>query len=361
MSNHFDPEEFEHDVRDALHADAEQWAPRDRWEDLWAATRGAASDPSGGRRWPVILTAAATVLAITLAYAVWYRQEPAIPAAPTPSVSASPSPSPTTSSPSPSASPSPTAEWKAPVYYTASIGRVGDPEASGLFRVFQPASLPAADQTGDDVRVRSAVQLSLDSSQLKNAQPTPIDLWPGGRVEAAAVTRRLITLTLSGPGSGKGSGDQVRLAVQQLVWTAQAAVGRGNTPVTFVMADGSPTVQGDLPAAERYVRPDETWRDLAPIWILTPEGGAQLPGGASIEVTGQATVFEATLTVRLETVGGQQITEQSVQASQGAPSRGDWKATFEAPPPGAYRIIAFESSAKDGTVSARAVALVTVK
>ena len=54
-----------------------------------------------------------------------------------------------------------------------------------------------------------------------------------------AVTDARISITLSGPGGTAFPEDTERVSVQQLVWTAQAAVGRGTIPVRFVLADGA--------------------------------------------------------------------------------------------------------------------------
>src|SRR5690606_4569131 len=60
-----------------------------------------------------------------------------------------------------------------------------------------------------------------------------LNYWYGVELESASVSGGKITLRLSGPGSSDVSDEEARISVQQLVWTAQAAVGQGTLPVRF--------------------------------------------------------------------------------------------------------------------------------
>jgi len=95
---------------------------------------------------------------------------------------------------------------------------------------------------------------------------------------------------------------------------------------------------------------------LAPIFLESPASGALVPG--TFHVAGTASVFEATLVVQL-TRAGRVLSKQTVTASEGAPARGSFDATFTAPP-GDLTVTAFAPSAADGTPQHEVDVAVTV-
>lgn len=95
---------------------------------------------------------------------------------------------------------------------------------------------------------------------------------------------------------------------------------------------------------------------LAPIFVESPASGALVPG--TFHVSGTASVFEATLVVQL-TRGGQVLSKQTVTASEGAPARGTFDATFTATS-GDLTVSAFAPSAADGTPQHEVDVAVTV-
>jgi immunoglobulin-like protein involved in spore germination len=83
-----------------------------------------------------------------------------------------------------------------------------------------------------------------------------------------------------------------------------------------------------------------------PILVETPAAGASVP--ATFTVSGTASVFEATLVVELRR-NGTVLTKQTVTASEGAPGRGTFSTTVQAPSTGAATVAAYAPSAADGT------------
>jgi hypothetical protein len=83
----------------------------------------------------------------------------------------------------------------------------------------------------------------------------------------------------------------------------------------------------------------------APILVETPVPGADVP--TTFHVSGTASVFEATLVIQLVR-DGKVLSKQTVTASQGAPGRGTFDATFTATP-GPLTVTAFAPSAADGS------------
>lgn len=96
---------------------------------------------------------------------------------------------------------------------------------------------------------------------------------------------------------------------------------------------------------------------VPPILVETPAAGAEVP--ATFHVSGTASVFEATMVVQLVR-NGKVIQKQTVTATEGAPGRGTFDATFTAPP-GPLTIAAFAPSAADGSPQHEVDVDVTVK
>jgi hypothetical protein len=355
----------EHRLRRALHHEAQQVRPSDRLDDILAASRHVAGDDEhpGRRRWFAPLAAAAAVAAI--AGVVWGASQPDDadrgPAAvtterPSPPASSAPTgtatapttqPSPTSEPPTPSSTTAPASrEVALPAYFVGPVS--GDRPVFRLFREFLPAALPAG--ATDARKAEAALALAMDAQRFSNTDGY-LQPWSGTTVERVAVTPQLITVTLSGPGStGIDDRDVARVAVQSLVWTAQAAVGKGTIPVTFRVADGSAKLFGLFPATQQYNRPpsSESYEDLAPIWVTSPGRDAVLPGGKPVVVKGEATVFEATVSWQL-LKGSAVVKEGHATASVGAPGRGTYEFGLGTLPAGDYTIRVFELSAEDGT------------
>jgi hypothetical protein len=96
---------------------------------------------------------------------------------------------------------------------------------------------------------------------------------------------------------------------------------------------------------------------LAPIFVETPVPGAEVP--QTFHVSGSASVFEATLVVRLLRAG-KELEKRTVTASEGAPSRGTFDSTFTATP-GPLQVQVFSPSAEDGSPQHEVDVEVTVK
>ena len=366
MNPDHEPGEFdgvEHRLRRALHHEAQRVRPSERLDHILAAsgrgTTGAPGGPPGRPRWLSPLGAAAAVALI--AGVVWTVTEPDEPQRPpvgitttAPADTASPSPTspptssaPTTGSTSPTSSSTPASQRAAlPVYFVGPVG--GDRAVFRLFREFLPGTLPPAASDAD--KARASLDLAMDAQPFSNTDGY-LQPWSGTAVEGVSVTPGLITVTLSNAGSpGVDDREVARVAVQSLVWTAQAAVGKGTIPVTFRIADGSKALFGQFAAAQTYNRPPsaESYQDLAPIWISQPGRDAVLPASKPVVVKGEATVFEATVSWRLQR-GTTEVKKGFATASIGAPGRGGYSFSLGTLAPGDYTIRVFELSMEDGT------------
>jgi hypothetical protein len=106
-----------------------------------------------------------------------------------------------------------------------------------------------------------------------------------------------------------------------------------------------PTVKRVDVAGRSGLTRDDFAAYTPPIFVETPAAGAIVP--TTFQVAGSASVFEATLVVRL--VRDSTVVERrTVTASEGAPGRGTFAATFHATP-GDLTIQAFAPSAADGS------------
>lgn len=385
----FEPGEFdriERELRRTLTQEAGRVRPAERLDTILHEARTAgpvtATGGTGVRRWLVPAAAAAVVAAI--AGGVWVsNQDPSVAPGPPAGSPSSTAPAPTgtasgtasatdqpTTAPSTSGAstsgPStsgPTTSGPAattvalPAYF---VGPIGDSVPTyKLFREFVRTPLRAGATDVD--KVVAALGLAVNAQPYSNTDGY-LQPWSGTTVTAATVTADAIEVRLGGPGAEGFTPEIQRLAVQQLVWTAQAAVGRGNLPVRFEIEGGGTKLFGSIATDQAFTRPsaDESWRDLAPVWITSPTRDQVLPSAATVKVAGEATVFEATVSWELRR-GTTLVTRGNAMATLGAPGRGTYSFDLGTLSPGTYTVKVYEASAKDGSVAAEDSVTFTVK
>lgn len=160
---------------------------------------------------------------------------------------------------------------------------------------------------------------------------------------------------------------------------ATATLGALDVGAPVTIADGTATV--DLPKATQEKQAEVVYtltrfrdvkrvdvagrtgltRDdfgvfLPPILVESPVAGATVP--RTFHLSGTASVFEATLSVELRR-DGKLLEKRTVTASEGAPGRGDFDATFTATP-GRLAISVFAPSAANGSPQHQVLVVVTV-
>jgi hypothetical protein len=228
----------------------------------------------------------------------------------------------------------------------------------GLYREFVPTAVPV--KATPSQSAKAAVAVAMASRPFTSTEPY-LHPWAGTSVRNVTVTPSRISITLSGPGATGLTAAQGKLAVQQLVWTAQAAVGRGNIPVKFD-ASGATKMFGTYSTAQTYNRPAaaEQYQVLAPIWITSPVHNQVLRTGASVVAAGQSCAFEGTTAWQLRK-GGTVVKSGSTLASSGCPTRGTWQVRLGTLGSGRYTFRMYEVSMKDGAVIADTSSPFTVK
>lgn len=376
----YEPGEFdrvERQLRHALAVEASRIQPADRLDEVLrtAHEAGPASDGTRPRRWLGPVSIAATVALIAGgAWAATHRSGDQL--VPSPPASSAPGPSattgqPTGSSTSPSATttgaptsggatlapPAGLTPTSLPVYF---VGPIGDRKGTDkLFREFLPGSLPRGASAAQ--RAKAALALAVGGYP-GGSSPGYLRPWAGQTVGDVTVTDRTITVALANGGASGLSAEPQRLAVQELVWTAQAAVGKGTIPVRFTVADGSGALFGRFPTSQAYNRPgkDQLFQDLAPVWVTAPGRGQVLPASKPVRVQGQAIVFEAALSWEL-TRGQTQVKAGHTTATAGAPAQGSYTVDLGLLTPGDYSVRVFEVSMADGSVAAQQTVGFTVR
>jgi hypothetical protein len=173
----------------------------------------------------------------------------------------------------------------------------------------------------------------------------------GVRIDGGTATVDLSREVLRGP-----SDDDEHYPLQALVHTVTQFRTVKRVLVT-VEGQASGTVAGrslaefwDLAAGEPLVR-DPGVR-VAPIALLAPVPGTMVPGGRLV-VTGEASVFEGNVSLRLRDGDGRVMAQGYTTAAMGAPGRGPFSGALSFTAPGRpqrWNLEVFEVSAEDGSV-----------
>jgi hypothetical protein len=330
--------DLERQLRESLHRHAERISPRERRTEILAMAHDETQVGGPGRHWLMPVAAAASVALIGGAI-VWGVSNKGgspqtSPAGPTTSGPAVPGPN-----PSPAATGA-TTQVALPAYFVGPRSGTGD--RFDLYREFVQTAVPVGATPAQ--KAKAAVTVAMNAQPFSDVEHY-LQPWSGTSVKDLTVTPRLITITLSGPGA-KGT-EQAKLAVQALVWTAQAAIGQGTIPVKFAVADGSKRLFDAYPTATTYNRPKELYQDLAPIWITAPERDQVFPAGTPVVAKGESCAFEGTTQWQLKK-GGATIKSDFTTASSGCPDRGTWEVKLGALAAGDYTFRMYELGSADG-------------
>lgn len=245
---------------------------------------------------------------------------------------ASPTPS-ATGEPAPTSAPSPAAETVARAVYW--LGATTEPRGPRLYREFVRRP-----DTAEPVRDAVEAMLTLEPND-----PDYTSLWADG-TEVREVRREgttaIVDLSQEALENGGGAGFE-GATVQQLVHTVTAADTSIQAVQLYVEGEPAETLWGHADMTKPVPRAPAA-EILGPVWLDVPEGG-EIDGSFG----GTATVYEATVSWSL-VQDGEVVEEGFSTASIGAPGRGEWTAQADVPP-GDYELRAWESSARDGSVT----------
>ncbi len=285
-------------ISDLLHEAADGVEPGDRLDAILDATSG---DGRTGRGWWVAggigLVAASLVAALALTTGGTPTSDPG-PAQPAPTSETATDPA------SPTATEAPTS--------TVAVYYVGDtPDGPRLYREFRELS-------GDrlDAAVSAAVGNRVDGVGLVPLDPDYRTPWPSLTQAGATLdaTGDAIEVDLGGDveGSlhdrGRLTEADARLAVEQLVRTAQAAVGE-RVPVRFLLY-GEPTDQVlGVPTSEPLAAGSDL-EVLAHVSLSEPSEGMEVRSDRPFTVTGVGNSFEGTIVTRIQRWEGTYVVDQ---------------------------------------------------
>ena len=246
--------------------------------------------------------------------------------------SATPSASP---SPTPDASPS-AATVRVPVYYLG-----GTQARPVLYREFR--SVPKPLDT-----ISAAVEAML------HVAPQDSDyysLWPAATtLKSVATSGTTATVDLSSDARSVTTSRVNEVAsLQQLVHTVTAADTSIKTVALRFDGTTKPTLWGRVDTTTPLGR-NASIDTIAPVWVIEPAPGSTV--SRTFTVKGTAAVFEATVSWEVTRPGSTtQLAHGFVNASQGAPGRGDYtvSVTLPAGTTGDVVFTAWEDSAEDGS------------
>jgi|GEM_PF-650040 len=268
--------------------------PVDRLSAIRARTANASESKvttmtSRRRSWT--LTAGAAVVAaaaVVVAVAVIGQQDNKPTSGPGPAASDSTSDG-SSSSPAPSEPTSTASSPDGGGSSTYAIYFVGDtPFGPRLYREFQTV------EGGDAATTVVAMAIGGDA-----LDPDYGTLWPGAGVHSVTDNGDVITVDLGADSTPlrdrpeSMTKKQATIAVQQVIYTAQAFFGRGRAPVQLLIAGQHSDMVLGVPASEPLANDDPN--DVLSLVSLTdPAEGAVVTGG-TLHVSGVANSFEATV------------------------------------------------------------------
>lgn len=227
-----------------------------------------------------------------------------------------------------------------PVYY------VGETSYGlRLFREFHRTQLDGQDPIS--AALTQAVSTTPDDGDYRTD-------WPEGtRVEEVDVdgsgAHTMVTVHLANDGVDlrqrpeQMSRDQARLALQQLVYTAEAAA-QSQLRMSFVV-DGEPADSVLGVDTSRPLKEADQVDVVALVWIIDPPEGARL--SAPFTVSGLANAFEAT--VHWELSQGDTVVKRGTTTAEQAFVMAPYEFTVKSVPPGDYTLTVTDDDPTGGT------------
>lgn len=325
------------DLRRLLDDAVSDVEPRDSLGSIHARTKERTM--SSKRSWllgagAAVVATAATVAAVTVLSGDSTTEDPGF-AGPT---AASNGETSEPASPTPSEEPS-TSESAAPETASVPVYYVGETtRGPRLYREFHRVELSNDDPVS--AAVLEAVSVTPDDPDYR----TP---WPGGTT-AATVEQPpsdVITVDVSGPGlrqrPGGMSVEEAELAIEQLVYTAQAA-HQSRSPVQLLLDGNRTDTLLGVPVSEPLAQ-GAAEDVLAQVWIIDPAEGAEVT--SPFEVSGLAAAFEANVVWELR--DGDKVVEEGFTTARACCTMEPYSFEVSAPP-GEYTLIVTDSDPSGG-------------
>jgi len=321
------PDDTDNDLRRLFAETAAGIRPLGTLDDI--RTRTEKVDPMT-RRWFLPSMAAAAVMALVIGGAFWITQDKDDPAT-------GPADSPTAAV---------ERERAAPAYF---VGQAA--QGPRLFREFQTAhTCPTA-----ECLATSSAYIALTGPEDRDySSPWPANK-EGGVMEDEEVEPHygrttvtynddVLTITLYGTSLAERpagmTAAEAELAVQQLIYSAQAGLGKGRVPVQLLINEKhTPSILG-VPASEPLAAAEEL-DVLAPVQISDPRDGQNFPPG-DVKVTGVAAAYEANVTWEL-LVGGDAEVANGFATAEECCKFSPYEFVLEDLEPGTYTLVVHDN------------------
>jgi hypothetical protein len=295
-----------------------------------------------------VVATAATVAAVTVLSDGTTGEDPdrvgpAVAGSPNPSAGTKPSPA-ERPSPSEPASPSePPAEetQTVPVYYVGDTSR-----GPRLYREFHKA--PGGEP------LRAALDRAIAGRGNGPDDPDYRSPWPSGTgLGQASFDGDVVTISLEPPdGGGEStnlrvrppgmSEDEAAVAIEQLIYTAQAALQEGRPGVQFLINGQHTDRLLGQPASEPLAQ-GAAVDVLAQVWVIEPSEGAEVT--SPFTVSGLAAAFEAN--VQWELKQGDRVVKEGFTTAEECCTMAPYSFKVTAPP-GRYTLVVHDTDPSGG-------------
>lgn len=190
-----------------------------------------------------------------------------------------------------------------PVYYAGET-----PSGLRLYREFQETQTDDPPTTALELAVMGGAQ-----------DPDYSSAWPEGTgVAGATYDGDVITVDLTGAPRERPAGmseEQASIALEQVIYTAQAAFQKGRPGVQLLLDGGRTDMVLGLPTSEPLAN-GPVLDTLALVSLTTPNEGDVVTGD-TLEVSGVANSFEANVIVRLQRYEGTEVVAEEPFTAEG--------------------------------------------
>ena len=311
------------DVRRALHEAVSGVEPDGTLDDIRSRTEKVVPM----KRWFLPTIAVAAVMAAIVGGAFWLLDDDAqLAPSGTPGAGATSS---QTGDPSPTAGAGDLVRRAVPVYW---VGET--PRGKKLFREFEQQQVCG----GDDCLLKAATATALSGDPVDGDFTAP---WPRGTgLDDVSYDGDVLTIGLTGDVHDRPSGmtaADAELAVQQLIYSSQAGLGKGRVPVQLLL-DGKHTDTVLGVASSEPLAAANADDVLAPVQVDNPTEGATVQ--QTFTVTGRAATFEANVVWELKR--GDAVVKQGFTTAQECCTLSPYEFTVTAPP-GSYTLVVHDS------------------
>jgi hypothetical protein len=167
------------------------------------------------------------------------------------------------------------------------------------------------------------------------------------RVLATNIRDRVLIVDVSDAITDRGAGSAQEIAFAQQLAHTGAAFDTVDAVQLWIEGEPIAELWGHLDWSQP-IEPDPF--ALSPVTITEPamdRDGATARVG-EVVLRGEATVFEATVGIRVHGPDGDLVVEDFTTATEGAPGRGTWQHRVTLSEPGAYTVAASEDDPSDG-------------